>query len=175
MSVDPWSHALVEQNHRWLHAWFLAVTGDPHTAEDLTQEVFAEALRSRERFDPERSFGAWLRGIARNLLLAYFRRRNSDLLVCDPALLDLLDDEAAQAEADYGGDLVDSQRRDRLAHCLRRLGERARRLVLERYQHGRSSKAIAALLAMRRGAVDMALCRARQQLARCLDDSELGR
>lgn len=164
---DPWSQALIEQNRRWLHAWFVAVTGDRHAAEDLTQEVFVVALRARQRFDPQRSFGAWLRGIARKLLLRHFRERRQDLLTCDPAILDLLDRQAEQVEARYDGD--PERERSLLRECLHGLGERARRLLDERYRRGRTSRAIGQVLHMSVGAVDMALHRARRALARCLE------
>src|SRR5262245_52163192 len=47
--------------------------------DDLAQEVFLTALRSLSSYRRGEDFGAWLRGIARNKLLNYFRsmsRRN---------------------------------------------------------------------------------------------------
>ncbi|MEU9146011.1 sigma-70 family RNA polymerase sigma factor [Streptomyces sp. NPDC048349] len=46
-------------------AW--RTTGDPHTAEDITQQVFFDAWRGRHRYDPQRGdLAAWLAGIARH-------------------------------------------------------------------------------------------------------------
>src|SRR5438270_10603446 len=47
--------------------------------DDLAQEVFLTALRNLSSYRRGEDFGAWLRGIARNKLLNYFRstsRRN---------------------------------------------------------------------------------------------------
>src|SRR4051812_7291072 len=41
--------------------------------DDLAQEVFLAALESLSTFRRGNDFGAWLRGIARNKLLVYFR------------------------------------------------------------------------------------------------------
>src|ERR1700722_1412384 len=41
--------------------------------DDLAQEVFLAALKSLPTFRRGDDFGAWLRGIARNKLLVYFR------------------------------------------------------------------------------------------------------
>src|ERR1043165_1049303 len=97
-SRDPWARAILEQNRRWLLAWFLAATGDPARAEDLVQDVFTEAIKNAERFDPSRSFGAWLRGIARNALLRSPRDQKRRALSVAPAVLGRLDEAAARSE-----------------------------------------------------------------------------
>ena len=44
-------------------------------AEDLTAQVFMEALQSLERFDGNGNFAAWLFTIARNKVVDSYRRR----------------------------------------------------------------------------------------------------
>ena len=44
--------------------------------DDLAQEVFIAAYRTLHKFHAEQDFAAWLRGIARNEVLMYFRRRS---------------------------------------------------------------------------------------------------
>src|SRR5438046_2511457 len=44
--------------------------------DDLAQDVFLAALESLAAFRRGDDFGAWLRGIARNKLLLYFRSRS---------------------------------------------------------------------------------------------------
>ena len=44
--------------------------------DDLAQEIFLAALGSLASFHRGDDFGAWLRGIARNKLLVYFRSRS---------------------------------------------------------------------------------------------------
>ena len=49
-----------------VYAWALRICRDTAAAEDVVVEAFWRAYRGRARFDPARSFGAWLRRIATN-------------------------------------------------------------------------------------------------------------
>lgn len=50
-----------------VYGWIVRIVRDPGVAEDLTVETFWRIYRSRARFDPTRSFGAWARRIATNV------------------------------------------------------------------------------------------------------------
>src|SRR4051812_10563419 len=102
VAMDPngvWAKAIIEQNHRWMTAYFLAATGTPEAAEDLVQEVFTEALTSAPRFDTTKSFGAWLRGIARNILMEHYRKTKHQFIALDHTVLDQLNYASAESEA----------------------------------------------------------------------------
>lgn len=54
-------------------------------AEDVTSEVFAQAVRSWDGFDPARgSVGGWLIGIARHVLADFWRKRDREVPSEDP-------------------------------------------------------------------------------------------
>jgi RNA polymerase sigma factor (sigma-70 family) len=53
--------------------WIMRIVRDCGIAEDLTVEAFWKMHRAHARFDPARSFGAWVRGIATNLALDHFK------------------------------------------------------------------------------------------------------
>ena len=53
------------------------LTNDRHAAEDVGQEVFVRFLRRPDAFDPSRSFGAWIRTVARNLCRDRWRRESA--------------------------------------------------------------------------------------------------
>jgi RNA polymerase sigma-70 factor (ECF subfamily) len=56
-----------------VHRWILRIVRDPSAADDVLVEAFWRAYRGRARFDPSRSFGAWLRRIATNAALDELR------------------------------------------------------------------------------------------------------
>ena len=55
---------------REVYRWILRIVRDPSAAEDALVDAFWRAHRGRARFDPSRSFGAWMRRIATNAALA---------------------------------------------------------------------------------------------------------
>jgi RNA polymerase sigma-70 factor (ECF subfamily) len=91
-------------------AFFLRRTGGGELAADLTAETFARALEGRERFDASiGDAGAWLFGIARNLLATSRQRGRVDdsvrrRLGIEPLTLD--DDAVARIDALNGDPAV---------------------------------------------------------------------
>ena len=53
--------------------WVVRIVRDAGAAEDALVEAFLRAYRGRARFDPSRSFGAWMRRIATNAALDQLR------------------------------------------------------------------------------------------------------
>ena len=165
---EPWARAILEQNRHWLLAYFLAATGDAHRSEDLVQDVFTAAIKNAEKFDPSRSFGAWLRGIARNLLLMTFRESKSRVLSLDPAVLARLDESAAHAEAAHSVPGYADLRQQILRDCLKSIPDRGRKVLGLKYGEGKLSRDIARETGMQVGAVDMLLSRLRRALQECV-------
>ena len=56
--------ALFRQFEREVYRWIVRIVREPGAAEDALVEAFWRAYRGRARFDPLRSFGAWMRRIA---------------------------------------------------------------------------------------------------------------
>jgi RNA polymerase sigma-70 factor len=172
--VDPWSAAAIEQNREWLIAYLLGMIGDPHAVDDLVQEVFHTAFVKREHFEAGRSFGAWLRGIARNLALRHLERKGRDALLMTPETLEVFDQAATAAEA---ADLWPDARERRLAflrECLEGLGRRARQLIELRYAREESAASVAGKLDLSVSAVNVGVFRARASLAECITRKEAG-
>jgi len=166
--MDPWSEAAFRQNQRWLTAYVLAQIGDPTAADDLVQDVFSIAFEKRGTFEPGTNFGAWLRSIARNLVLRHYEKRARRPVVASDEAVARLDQLAAAAEDRAVDPAWTQSRTELLRECLKELTERARRLVRERYGMGRSPAAVSASTGQSVSAVNVALFRARAALAKCL-------
>jgi RNA polymerase sigma-70 factor (ECF subfamily) len=95
--------------------------------DDLAQEVFLAALESLPTFRRGDDFGAWLRGIARNKLLLYFRsqsRRSQTLQRFRDAVSALIEDDLERAAASDRAELI-----EQLLRCIAALPDRLRRVV----------------------------------------------
>jgi len=94
--------------------------------DDLAQEVLLAALESLPTFRRGDDFGTWLRGIARNKLLTYYRstaRRTRAMQRFQESVARLIEDDLGRASADRS-DVI-----ERLLACIARLPERLRRVV----------------------------------------------
>lgn len=95
--------ALYDRYAAPIHGYHLRRSRDPHAAQDLTAETFAQAWISRSRFRDEAggSAGPWLFGIARNVLLASVRARRLERGACARlGILEELDRPAVEPAPD---------------------------------------------------------------------------
>lgn len=130
--------------------------GDDAEAEDRTQETFLKALRSLDRYDPDRPFRPWLLRIARNTCLDALRARRTWVP---------LDEGAAAVEP---AQPLDWSVRDTLAAAVDGLAPQQRAVVQLKYGLGLTGPEIADRLDSTPGAVRVCLHRALQTLRRRL-------
>src|SRR5215470_5878819 len=62
-----------------VYRWIVRIVREGSTADDVLVEAFWRAYRGRARFDPSRSFGAWMRRIATNAALDQLRARRGQV------------------------------------------------------------------------------------------------
>jgi RNA polymerase sigma-70 factor (ECF subfamily) len=58
----------------WVYRYSISRVGNAEVATDLVQDIFTRALESLERVQPGSSFGAWINGITRHVVIDYLRR-----------------------------------------------------------------------------------------------------
>src|SRR3989344_5293896 len=66
---------LVEKYIDAVYAFSLRLSGDPHTAEDATQQVFINAWKRLASYDTNRRFLTWLLAIAHNASVDILRKK----------------------------------------------------------------------------------------------------
>ncbi len=151
--------------------WMLCSRRD--LADELFQETCLEAWRVHERFLRGRregrgdDFGAWLRGIARNLFLRHCRsscRQRTQYL--DPTLLEPLSESFNRVVAEQQS-LSDS-RSDALQSCLQLLNREDRDALTQRYQRGVSLQELSRRQSRAVTAVKAYLYRLRRRLEQCI-------
>lgn len=89
---------LFRQFQKEVYSWIIRIVRDPGTAEDLTVETFWRIYRSRARFDPARSFGAWARRIATNVSFDHLKTVHKEEELPDWGLGETPPDPAIQQD-----------------------------------------------------------------------------
>lgn len=75
MEMEPDFASVCGEYYDRVYRFLLALSGDPHQAEDLTQEVFYRALLHMGRYEERGQMFTWLCAIGKNLWLSQCKRR----------------------------------------------------------------------------------------------------
>jgi RNA polymerase sigma-70 factor (ECF subfamily) len=159
--------SVIRDHHSSLRYFIQGLGVNASWVDDVAQDAFLVAYRRWEEFDEVENPGAWLRSIARNLVLNETAKLHRRQRLLDENLTTLL----LQAEHDTpaAGELSDlTHRQDALRLCLSRLTEKARGVIEARYFNDRNSSEIGQEFSMKPVAVRKMLFHARQTLADCL-------
>lgn len=133
--------------------------------DDISQEVFITAYKRLHTFRRGEDVGAWLRGIARNKLLNYYRsssRRNNAVTRFRTQVVEIV-----------GEELEDSSKADKaeqiemLMRCIGKLPERMRRVVHSSLEGGKPQE-LAEEMQTSVGAIYNLQYRANQALRQCM-------
>ena len=141
------------------------LTGNPHDAEDLTQEVFVRVFRSLSSYTPG-TFEGWLHRITTNLFLDWARRKQRIRFegLADEMAHRLPGSEPTPAEA-----FDDSHLDDDVQAALKALPPEYRAAVVLCDIEGFSYEEIAATLGVKLGTVRSRIHRGRAQLRAALE------
>ena len=161
----------VREHHAGLRGFVRALGVDPLWVDDLAQEAFIVAYNRLDEYDHDRDFGAWLRGIARNLVINERRKNARRKRILSDNLTDVLVSTSSVAEEEEReiGDngLV---RMKALKECIATLPEKSLQMMRSRYEDELSAQDIAEQYGMKPPAVRKALERVRASLRKCMED-----
>jgi RNA polymerase sigma-70 factor (ECF subfamily) len=155
---------------------------DATLAEDLTQEVFLQALRAIDAFDWRGSLAPWLLRIARNAVIDHWRRTNRR----PERTMSALDTADAEGDDEDGLDRIVSVpdesdlraeqvlRRERIARAAQLLTELQQQVLALRFAAGLSIKETADVMGKSEGAVKNLQHHALKALKRNLEGQEDG-
>jgi len=139
--------------------------GNVADAEDLTAQVFTEALEGLHRYREQGSFSAWLFTIAHRRIVDHYRRQRPHVTL-DEALFPLIDiagplDQAIRAESLH-----------HLVESVTQLDEEKQELLRLRFAAGLSYGEIAAVVGSSEGAVKMAMRRLLRRLRAAWEEND---
>ena len=147
---------------------YIAGMGVPrHDVDDIAQDVFVELYRFSDRIPPNIPVKQWLKGIARNLCMNYFRRTSRRQRLQREALVEIF----LRAEKKQSAILSEGPVRRALDGCCEKLSAESQRLLTLRYEQELPSHIIAERLQSTAEAVRIALFRIRTTLKACIGKS----
>lgn len=157
---------LVRENADMLMAYLRSSLDNTADIDDLFQETMIVAWRRLDDYDRTRPFGLWVRGIARNLVLAHYRKRSSLPKWCTPEVLDALDKRFEKMATGAGDSFRDQA--EALLNCIKKLTAPLRQVIELVYERGMSYREVALAINQQEDAVRKRAQRARAQLNDCL-------
>lgn len=157
--------ALVRDHSELLYVFIRSCVGRSSLADEVHQDTLLTAWRRLSDFDQSRSFGAWLRGIARVQIRAHLRLRASVPTISD----ELLDGLEARfhALAQQPGDRLEDKL-ECLRSCIAELAERDQRALEIRYSDGLRGAPLAAGLETSLENAKKIVQRARARVLACM-------
>ncbi|HKB81561.1 MAG TPA: sigma-70 family RNA polymerase sigma factor [Thermoanaerobaculia bacterium] len=141
---------LYEENVHRVYAFIIRRVRERQTAQDLTSEVFQQALANLPRFEWRGApFAAWLYRIAANAVADHFQKTSRE--VAPPPGLDPAEE-------------TDIERRVMLFGMVDKLPAEQRRVIILRFAEGKNIREVAQQIGRSEGAVKQLQWRALQNL-----------
>ncbi|MDX1907634.1 MAG: sigma-70 family RNA polymerase sigma factor [Bacteroidia bacterium] len=167
---------LLKKYRKSVYYMLLKMVKNADDAEDMTQEAFAKAFNSIDKFDSTFAFSTWLFRIATNNCIDFIRKKRIQTVSIDAPVdgddgstmrFDVRDENLDPNEA-----MLRKQRKRYLELAIARLPEKYRTLVELRYFQELSYEEIAEELSIPLGTVKAQLFRSRELLSEELKNIE---
>lgn len=130
-------YATIQPN---IYAFFFVKTRNRELAEDLTQEVFYQAIKGFKNFHGDASIKTWVFAIAKNVLKKHFRSKKYQL-----ELTEKLQGER-QTSTSFEEEIIDKEEHHQLLHLIEKLDTLSKEVVTLRIYGELSFRDIGALL-----------------------------
>lgn len=140
ITIPDWFVALYESKRELTFKYIYYKVGNHELAEDLTEQVFEKAIRGLHSYQDQGQPGAWIRGIAHNLLIDHYRSRQEEENIDDVVVFDR---NINHNPADAAVRRVENEA---LKKALLRLPSHYRSAVILKYLEGKDGSEIAAML-----------------------------
>jgi RNA polymerase sigma-70 factor, ECF subfamily len=163
---------LVDRYRRQVYSMALRMLRREEDAEDVAQETFIRVFRALDRYDPTRSFTAWMFTIAARLCIDHIRRRRQSPISLFQRDSDTLEERTIEvADPGPGPDELTSRGEEerRAQELIDSLPHHYRIVVMLRHQQDLSYQEIAEALKLPLGTVKARIHRARALLKRELE------
>jgi len=157
---------LLASHRRQIQAFLLSLTGSSSAADDLTQETSLVLWEKRADYDPSGNFHAWA------FQTAFFLAQNHRRRLLRQERRELPGDELferiAAASVPETGE-IEEARAQALRHCLGKLSEAHRELLLRRYLDGTTLETLSSEAISNRNALAQKLFRIKRTLIECIN------
>ena len=148
-----------------VYRYLYSRVGNTTDTEDLTAQVFTEALEGLHRYRERGSFAAWLFAIARHKVVDHYRRHRSHLPLDEVR-------DGADGSGDPLARVVQHEALRRLASLVTQLDEEKQELLRLRFAAGLTFGQVAAVVGRSEGSVKMAVHRLLRHLEAEWEESD---
>ncbi len=155
---------IVRETQSHIRAYIAGMGVPRHDVDDVAQDVYVELYRFFDRMPAEVHPKQWLKGIARNLCLNYFRRNSRRSRLQREALVEIF--LRVEHEGEVG--LSEGPVRSALDVCYEKLPAESRKMLALKYEQELPSATIAERLKSTSEAIRVALFRIRASLKDCI-------
>jgi RNA polymerase sigma factor (sigma-70 family) len=160
---------LVARHRPAVFGLMYAATGEPGEAEDLTQETLIAAYLGLKHLNDPSRFGAWLKGIARNMIRMWYRKRANAPALDGGHALEQLTQPAPTTPEEH---LDRRERMERIHQAVQELSTGNQQAVALRYWAGMTYAQISAELNVPLSTVKSRLHKAKKQLQTHLGEAQ---
>lgn len=139
--------------------------GDPHLTDDLTSQVFENALKKLDNYNSQKGkFAAWLFAIAHNTVVDHFRKKENNLSTYKDI------DKLIDTTFDVEKACIAKEFRAELFQALNSLNERERNIIGLKFWSGLTNRKIASLMGLSENNIGIIIYRSIIRLRVALQD-----